>query len=1640
MKIQYIFLLLILLSTSFALSVTQVNDKHALEINQGQNGFTSLKDFDVINAIKEDIIQTKNNSTKIIVDKRDEFETTFEEHPNEDKIKISHWVTSKPDNLTYTFNYTGKVFWGDWIDYNSLENSSWDFTNGVYENNESLDTSLLFDNYNAFDFFDLQNTTAHFSKIQIRPNQISVVFSVDDSPSYPYLLDPSFGSGTIQQCQSNGFDYCNVSISSTITATDFVLNNRGTRINSGVTVTVSRSRLTINSSEYFVSLSANPFSGAGSSASSPSAGSGSSGGSVMIDASPPDGLNGASNGNSGSGGNFGCAVGVAGSGSGLAPFDFASGAAGAVNVGARSAGGGGFYGTGAVYVRGVVCATALSGGSGHSIRIIAANINLSGTTNNGAGNGQVGTGGAAGGSGAGELTLYGAYIRFNGTYSATGSNALVDGSCTLCTAGGGGGGNFRTCSKVNYNSTGSTVTLGGGAGAGGGAAGAAGTSSLNSLGSCFPNLIVNPYTDTNTAFGNLTPTLQFNMGLFNNTANVTCWMNTNVSTTTLGQYNFSTSVNTYSVPTSFADSGSYLVNFTCGNSSASIANTTSSSIVISVVDPFQITSCRSLATNGTYYMNNSVTNTIFGGTCLTLNSSNININCNGNSIIGTGDGIGFSGLNQNNISFNNCSIYNFTQDIVLSNNTNIFVNQTNLSVLNLSSTSIILSNVSFIPQNGQLINVSTINMTDGQSGSYSIAWTKVNYSLPSTFYNYQEIGNRSISITPYSGGVSLDTVSFFYTAADVASLNESFNSLWQHDNAGWVQLAATLDTSDNSLSITNLVPASDYVLLSASGPGLALLNPLNGQVVNPGTVTFAYQVNTNISVDCNLTLDAAVIDNRTFSANGTALISYPVINGEHSWSVFCADPLSTNFNSTVSRTFIASLVNYTGNVTLLGNGELAVNPQRMYYDTNLSLNVLFFTNLNNLYVQRIISNQVNQSLNLSLAPTNDFFLVVRENHSTAILTYNETSEMYLNQTNTLTLSSQASAINATSNSYFDPSTYAYTRHISSINFVPTSYYLYMVPTSTTTYVMQKNSSQLYGTSINTTSHNRLVVWQTLADYTNLTRWYFANPTACNATTDRISLYSFNGTTQQLLISPDNNCYNQSTIEGSKVIFERYNNTGYMLIANVTNLTTIYQIEGNKSINMSYNVTNPSHFLFNDNETFVFFSNESGVNFAYSCYFGGAAGNCTRMNAMQYGASVPYERGAMVTATRNGTSDIVSKGSIFNEGSSVILRYLSNVYDIKFVCFDEQQEYRKTFTVRIFGNNSATVLQTPIWGYVLPSGILENGSKRAYAFCTNGTNRLYVLGLNNNFALDFYSLNSTLGLYYTFTVTNQYGTPIQGALVTAYRFMPIRGSFRIIEQGITDTTGITTLFLEPYNLYRMTASASGYQDVNFELNPTPLVTNIAIRMTLGNQSASLPNQNQIFNDTTYTLTPTPAYYTENQNVSFQLNSHSSTLTSFTMTIFKQNLSGQTVVYNTTVTGQPTGGILNYTTTQAGSYLVYACFNTQSLGYYCANPRAFTVGNNTGFVRARNDFASDPPISGFGYFFLALLAAMCAGGFVSKYTYSGAGAVTVLILWFFAYLNPNAVLFSIGSFNMVIWTATVFVTVITVPAIYLVSRVD
>jgi hypothetical protein len=312
------------------------------------------------------------------------------------------------------------------------------------------------------------------------------------------LILPAYAltSGTIQQCFSSGDTYCNINVSSTITGTDFILNNmNGVNISTGTTITLNYSRLTIlgsGRSSYIIvngTINASGTNGQVTSVGiSATGGSGGSGGSAIGFCaggvgSTPASVGGATNGNSGGAvsDNFACgAIPVSsGVGSSLLPYVNSAGIAG------NYTNGGGFYATGGGFVAGSAGgqSVAASGGSGNVVKLLAGTVNISSTgevLDNAGKSAEYNNGGASAqitGSGGGEVDIYGISTNIDGNITTNGSNGIG-------VAGGGNGGKILDC--YSYSNSVSGI-LGIGAGAGGTSGNITNTSSS----SCFP--LVSPY-------------------------------------------------------------------------------------------------------------------------------------------------------------------------------------------------------------------------------------------------------------------------------------------------------------------------------------------------------------------------------------------------------------------------------------------------------------------------------------------------------------------------------------------------------------------------------------------------------------------------------------------------------------------------------------------------------------------------------------------------------------------------------------------------------------------------------------------------------------------------------------------------------------------------------------------------------------------------------------------------------------------------------------------------------------------------------------------------------------------------------------------------------------------------------------------
>lgn len=922
-------------------------------------------------------------------------------------------------------------------------------------------------------------------------------------------------------------------------------------------------------------------------------------------------------------------------------------------------------------------------------------------------------------------------------------------------------------------------------------------------------------------------------------------------------------------------------------------------------------------------------------------------------------------------------------------------------------------------------NVTQLSPVDG---SRLLNSTNVNL----TYEVYMPSG-ESIATRLYLDGVNI------YNDTSASSENITYFYNTTYGNHSWYVFA--YDTADITVNETTGTDTFEvYFDVNLSSPDN------NGLPIVGDSIPLIYNTTNYEPITCNLTLDNITINTTNISLSDSITIITNTTNDTHTWFVNCS--ANDNSNYTVSSTvwtFAFNVATLLSEVNLTNLSDYVVTaPQRIFYDVNGNLNVLYTTEIYGiqyLNIKTIENETVTTTYKTQLNYTLDYFIVLRETNITRLLTWNkDNTTVYfitLNGTD-ITINQSSSNYLARTNTWFDPYAYANTKHLETLTYTNNSYYLFILPTNITG--VGNNSTQLVrlnvssNTLVNITSNSGgAFIGQTLANRSDLTQWYYLFPDYINATYSRPAIFYYNGTNTYGLKIFNNSDERINNTDLPNVIsrLEHYGNRTYALFSNFAytgEKTVIHYIEGNITYNSSNNMEDPSDFYFIDENTFVIFSEEDGDTYAYSCYFGSSA-NCTRFSSSDYGAEVPYYSGDLTTSKRENERDVVTTGYILTS-DIVKLSYSEYTYDTKFICYDEMDEFRLPFTVQIYTPTTSNILKSNSWGYVLPSSLFGDGTKRAYSFCVNGTQRLFIVGLTSNFSLDFYSLNNNSGQYYTFYVWDEFNQPVENARITAYRYSPTKGAWVVIEQALTDFSGAGTLFLEQYILYNIIIEAEGYVVLDLDFLPSSVTTlNINLNQE-GVGIQKLQDYEYMFDDVSYSLLPTDTYHPTNINISYTVSSNASKLQYYGINITRIYNTTTTEVYFQNITTQPSGGMLEFETNGTGKYEVKIWFKHENYTEYSPMTKVYYVNYSGGLAEAREELIAEEPISGWAYFFIALIITMCVAGFVSQYSFEGAGLMGLLTLWIFALFYPDASIVCIGGESgmcLTVFWATIFTSI-------------
>lgn len=293
-----------------------------------------------------------------------------------------------------------------------------------------------------------------------------------------------------------------------------------------------------------------------------------------------------------------------------------------------------------------------------------------------------------------------------------------------------------------------------------------------------------------------------------------------------------------------------------------------------------------------------------------------------------------------------------------------------------------------------------------------------------------------------------------------------------------------------------------------------------------------------------------------------------------------------------------------------------------------------------------------------------------------------------------------------------------------------------------------------------------------------------------------------------------------------------------------------------------------------------------------------------------------------------------------------IRTVSNTQTVEELIFNLcNVTLNQTFINFTFVNETTTeeainATTTMSWSFWLGSGVLNktlsfsNATENpSYAFCANpefgvitsilamvynnaeSEQRTHLLrsailtNATTNTAL--YLLPTSLGTFTRYQTVIASGDPISQALATVIR--NIGGTDVTVFTGLTDSSGLVTMFLNPDVLYDYTFSAVGFDDNTFTLNPTS--PDIYIVIMGGTVTA---NATEIFENTRLFITPENSTLPNNTVINFGFNIS----TGATITFLSMNLTNET------------GSQLNFTSSSGTNLTLILDTNnlTRIIGYF------------------------------------------------------------------------------------------------------------
>jgi parallel beta-helix repeat protein len=256
---------------------------------------------------------------------------------------------------------------------------------------------------------------------------------------------------------------------------------------------------------------------------------------------------------------------------------------------------------------------------------------------------------------------------------------------------------------------------------------------------------------------------------------------------------------------------------------------------------FTITSCPSTINNpGIYALNQSLSS---NGTCITINSTNVTLDCKGYTIMGNSTGYGISNIGFKNVTVKNCVIKNFTTGIYLYSSSNNLLtnntanlNQCGIDLYNSSNNKIIsnTANLNYWAPNSDCGNGIFLQYSSNNNIYNNIANSNPQGIYLQSFSNNNILTSNTVNLNTY-GIVSSSSFNNTITGNTV-NLNtdgiilypSSNNNTLISNTANFNQYSGIDFSSSNNILTNNTASANKYgIVLNQNSNSILTNNTAN---------------------------------------------------------------------------------------------------------------------------------------------------------------------------------------------------------------------------------------------------------------------------------------------------------------------------------------------------------------------------------------------------------------------------------------------------------------------------------------------------------------------------------------------------------------------------------------------------------------------------------------------------------------------------------------------------------------------------------------------------------------------------------------------------------------------------------------------